>query len=116
MGHSLGAFEASIIYNIPGLLGSNDRVMMLGIPSNVPSEMLMQGAGEADASVYSAPNDWISNRGADSDSGIDLNNLRLQLGVPINIVETHNGNSGVTNKAHDRCRYQQSIYGSSYQC
>lgn len=95
-GHSLGAIDATVIYN-KGYLGPNDRVTLYAPPTGIHANALMQSAGAAQLTMYCGSHDWICNR-------VDqqLTQERNNAGTNIQLINTGEG----ALDPHSRCRYQ----------
>lgn len=100
IGHSLGATEATLIYNIPGILGPDDTVYALSVPEGVSADRLLQRPGLARLVVVGSETDSIS-------GGAQLNTQRQNLGVNLTQIRT----SGTGLSPHNRCLYQQATFG-----
>lgn len=99
VGHSLGALEGTVLYNTNGLLNSSDTVTVLSPPVGIPSSAMLQSTGSATFTAYGGIWDLINGQKG-------INNLRIDNGVPFTEI-----NTGSTSGAHDRCKYQNIIYG-----
>lgn len=99
-GHSLGATEVTLIYNLPGVLGPADTVYALAVPDGVSSDRLLQRSGLANFVVIGSDTDYIA--------GLALLNVERQ-NRGVNLIRITTYGSGLS--PHNRCLYQTTVFG-----
>jgi hypothetical protein len=102
-GHSLGATEATLIYNLSGVLGPGDTVYAMAVPEGVSSDRLLQRPGLANFIVIGSDDDYIAGLAR-------LNLERQNWGVNLRRITT----SGSGMNPHNRCLYQTAVFGACF--